>query len=660
MNRTPASGFREVAVGIPRLFACTWLIALLFLAWPPALSAMVLTPDSGLAQPVGLLGESHLRCDDSDEPVEAITKAGRAEEFQPLHGVLAKGFTRKTCWLRFTLQRSPDAPHEWWLEVGMPYLDEVTLILGRAGTDARIMALGDHQAFSARPIAHRLFVFPVHLPDEKPVTAYLRIRTTSTMLVETLNVWQPAGLLASAHREAAWYWGVFGLMALGALSNLVFWWWLRERIYCAYTAYLVSLLFLNIMNSGFGAMWLFPDQPVVADRSIGFAVGLSLLTGLWFFEQVFALRQNFPRLGRGIPWILASYGFAILAAVTGYWGQVAAPIQVLALLVTLGIGFAGPWLIGQGHTHLRLYVAAFSFQLALVVAAFTRNLGLWPLEISIDHFVLGASGLHVVLLNIALANRMRNIQREQQRLETEAARLSAELLALDQQREFMAMVAHEFRTPLAIVDTSIQVMASQLKEGKIDQAERCTNIRDAVRRITTLIDEFLTRERMEEASDGFNPDDVSLDTLLEGVLAGLPPERIQIEHRQVVQNLYIDFHLIQVALTNLLNNALRYSPPSMKVRLDVVGRTDGGITFVVSDSGMGIPLDEQERIFDKYFRGRQAKTLVGAGLGLYLVKRIASLHGGTIELESSPGMGCRFTLSLPGRCTSHNARVPAT
>lgn len=648
MDRIRESGHQE-APELARGILCLWLMAAFLLAWSPVVGAVVLGPDSGLARSLSLIGEGALHCGAGDERIEELARPEHAAEFRPLRGVLAKGFTRETCWIRFTLQRSSDAPHEWWLEVAMPYLDEVTLFVGQPETGFEALTLGDRQPFSLRPVPHRLFVFPLHLADERPVTAYLRIRTSSTMLVETLNVWQPTGLLANVHQEAAWYWGVFGILALGALSNLVFWVWLREAIYRAYTLYLISLLFLNFVNSGFGAMWLFPDQPVMADRAIGFAVGLTMLVGLWFFAHVFALRENFPRLARGVPWILSLYGAAAMAAVMGYWDWVAAPIQAVALLVTIGIGIAGPWLLWRGHAHLRLYVAAFSFQLAMVIAALMRNLGLWPLEMSIDHFVLGASGLHVVLLNFALADRVRNIQRERQRLETEATRIGSEMLALDQQREFMAMVAHEFRTPLAIIDTSAQVIASQLREGKFDQEARCTNIRDAVRRVTSLMDEFLSRERMEGATDGFSPAEVSLDTLIEGVLREFPEGRIRVVRRQAPQSLYIDFHLAHVALINLLGNAVRYSTPAGEVRLDIEGMKNGGTRFIVSDEGPGVPLEEQSQIFDKYFRGQAAQTKAGAGLGLYLVKRIASLHGGTIEIESTPGRGARFTLVIPGK-----------
>ncbi|GAB1393612.1 hypothetical protein MASR1M60_17760 [Rhodocyclaceae bacterium] len=146
------------------------------------------------------------------------------------------------------------------------------------------------------------------------------------------------------------------------------------------------------------------------------------------------LRQSFPRLGRAIPFILAIYAVGALAAAVGHWAVVAPLMQVIALSTTIGITAAGPWLLWRGQKHLWLYVLAFSTQLLIVIAALSRNLGLWPLEIRLDHFILVATSIHVVLLNFALAERVRHAQRERSALEKTAARLESAQLALTSSR----------------------------------------------------------------------------------------------------------------------------------------------------------------------------------------------------------------------------------
>lgn len=627
-------------------------VLLAILAWPTVASALVLEPAAGIRQPLKLSGHLAARCvADDRESIEEVAASARAEEFVALPALLFGGYTRDTCWLRFELHRAPDAAQEWLLEVGIPYLDDVTLFMPlRGGGDTagfQSLRLGDHFPYAERPIPHRLLVYPLHLPDERPLTAYLRIKTSSTMLVETLNIWQYPGLLATMQVETAFYWLVFGLITLGALSNLVFWLWLREDIYRSYTVYLVTLLILNLVNSGFASPWLWPQLPLLGDRSIGVMASIAFFVGLIFFDGVLGLRQSFPRLGRAIPVIHAIYAMGVIAAAAGYWAEVAPLIQVAALIATTGITVAGPWLLWRGQRHLWLYVLAFSTQLLIVIVAISRNLGLWPLEIRIDHFVLGATAIHVVLLNFALAERVRNAQREKLALEKAAAHLESEQAALRQQQEFMSMVAHEFRTPLTIIDTSAQRIAGQVGIEKDKTIERCSNIRAAVQRLTRLMDEFLTIDRMEGQIRRFSPAPCRVDQIVDTVLAGFPVQRIDVRLDGLPETLVADPALLRIALSNLLSNALRFSPPGRQVRFAVEGLADGGVAFRVADDGPGIPDDEQPRLFEKYFRGRNSQTQPGAGLGLFLVEQIAKLHGGTVRVASAPGAETSFALFIP-------------
>lgn len=622
------------------------------LAWPGATWALLLEPTTGLHAPLSMAGRIAARCvADATESIDAVAAPARANEFIALPGMLLKGYTQDTCWLRFELQRAAGAPADWLLEVGMPYLDDLTLFMPTPAADApgrfRSLQLGDRFPYAERPIPHRLFVFPMHLPDEAPQTVYLRIRTSSSMLVETLNVWQYPGLIGATQTESAVYWLVFGIIALGALSNLVFWLWLRDGIYRSYTIYLVALLLLNFGNSGIATQWLWPQQPLVADRAIGVMAASIFLIGLFFFNQVLGLRESFPRLGRGIPVVMVYYALCAVAAAAGYYAAVAPLLQLVALTVTVGITVAGPWLLWRGKQHLRLYVLAFMTQLLIAIAALARNLGWWPVAIPIDHFIQGATAIHVVLLNFALAERVRRVQQDKTAMTQLAARLESEQLALNQQKEFMSMVAHEFRTPLTVIDTSAQRIASQSQENSGKNIERCANIRSAVGRLTRLMDEFLTADRMEGQIRRFAPIPCRVAAIVDAVLAEFPPQCIAVEYHDMPDMLSGDPALLRIALANLVSNALRFTPTGRPVRFAITGRENGGVSFSVADDGPGISADEQPRLFEKYFRGRNSQTQPGAGLGLFLVEQVAKLHNGTVSVASTPGSETRFTLTIP-------------
>jgi len=130
---------------------------------------------------------------------------------------------------------------------------------------------------------------------------------------------------------------------------------------------------------------------------------------------------------------------------------------------------------------------------------------------------------------------------------------------------------------------------------------------------------------------------------------GKKKTRFDVRRQNVPETLVCDQALVRVALTNLLSNALRFSPPQRPVRLVVERPAAGCIAFTVSDDGPGIPADELPKLFQKFFRGRHSQLQPGAGLGLYLVEKVAQVHGGTIAVQSREGQGAIFVLTLPAK-----------
>jgi signal transduction histidine kinase len=129
-------------------------------------------------------------------------------------------------------------------------------------------------------------------------------------------------------------------------------------------------------------------------------------------------------------------------------------------------------------------------------------------------------------------------------------------------------------------------------------------------------------------------------------------EQFQATHRFVVDAesrmplAYVDPRRVEQALTNLLSNAVEYSPATEPVCV-VVGRSEGVAFISVTDAGEGVADAERGRVFDRFYKGASARARPGAGLGLYLVRMIAEAHGGDVALTSKPGKGSTFTIRLP-------------
>ena len=237
-------------------------------------------------------------------------------------------------------------------------------------------------------------------------------------------------------------------------------------------------------------------------------------------------------------------------------------------------------------------------------------------------------------------------------LDTASEALAAERAMTDAQRQFVAMVSHEFRTPLAIIDAANQSLRLLIDQGDVEVSKRIDKIAQAMSRLKTLIDHTLSRERLEAGRliAQLTPFDLGAWLTEQARVAQLmaPLHQVTLTLGDDLANqspvLSGDSHLLSVAWMNLVDNAAKFSPPDSPIRLgaEIEGET---LMLEVADAGPGIPAADLPTLFDKFVRGHHAQGIVGAGLGLYMVRRIAELHSGMVTVVNTDP-GCRATLRL--------------
>jgi len=252
---------------------------------------------------------------------------------------------------------------------------------------------------------------------------------------------------------------------------------------------------------------------------------------------------------------------------------------------------------------------------------------------------------------IELAHSQRGLEQQALML---AEKLETERQFTELQRNFVSMASHEFRTPLTVIDGQAQRLARTMERGAppAEHAERIQRIRMAVRRMTNLTDRLLDSLQLFEgkAELYFHPQPFDLFDLLHDVCQTFrdisPGSQIVERLRHGPRTAFGDPRLLYQAFSNLLSNAVKYSPAGSLVELSA--HAESGIqVVVVADRGMGIPQSDREHLFERYHRGENARGIVGTGIGLYFVKMVVDLHGGSISVESEVGKGSRFTVRLP-------------
>ncbi|MBF2048813.1 MAG: hybrid sensor histidine kinase/response regulator [Leptolyngbya sp. IPPAS B-1204] len=248
---------------------------------------------------------------------------------------------------------------------------------------------------------------------------------------------------------------------------------------------------------------------------------------------------------------------------------------------------------------------------------------------------------------------LRRMQIELQQAKADALRALAQEQELNRLKsEFVAMISHDFRTPL----TSIQGFAELLHYGgdtlTTEMQERYFDkINAAVEHMLYLLDEVLMIGRIESGTTQCQPVPLDLEQFCREIYESLELSahhqyKIQFSYTGDCKQVNIDQVLLNRILTNLLSNAIKYSPEHSQIDFNVYCDTRNAV-FEIKDEGIGIPLENQQQLFKTFYRCNNVGQIKGTGLGLAVVKRCVDAHQGQIQLESQEGVGTTVRVQLP-------------
>ncbi len=232
--------------------------------------------------------------------------------------------------------------------------------------------------------------------------------------------------------------------------------------------------------------------------------------------------------------------------------------------------------------------------------------------------------------------------------------MAAQLEHLDQSRnQFVSNASHELKTPLATMKILLETMIYQPDMPSEVRQEFMEDMNHEIDRLTGIITDLLTLTRMDNQRDGLKAEDIDLTEITESTVRLLTPaaeKRGQRLESRTVPSLPMkgDPTKLNQVLYNLIDNAMKYTQDGGRIQVSLEEEGDEAV-WRVRDNGVGIPREDQEHIFDRFYRVDKARSREtgGTGLGLSIVRQMVTLHGGTISVESEPGKGSCFIVRLP-------------
>lgn len=215
---------------------------------------------------------------------------------------------------------------------------------------------------------------------------------------------------------------------------------------------------------------------------------------------------------------------------------------------------------------------------------------------------------------------------------------------------FVSFASHEFRTPLTTMNSSADLIRRYLEMGENEKIHKhISRIQQSVVYMTSLLNDFLSLDKIDSGVVTLNKQSIDLSKLLEECLeetAGLKKAKQQIEIQNGLEQIESDPFLLKSILINLISNGLKYSGDQGLVTVSTLMVKDE-FQICVNDNGMGIPHAELQNLFTRFFRASNAQEIKGTGLGLHIVSRHVDMLGGRITCESEEGVGTQFCIYLP-------------
>ncbi len=250
---------------------------------------------------------------------------------------------------------------------------------------------------------------------------------------------------------------------------------------------------------------------------------------------------------------------------------------------------------------------------------------------------------------LILREALKELEKSQEEL-SEALSKEKELNEI--KSRFVSMASHEFRTPLSTILSSAALLGKYTQTEEQDKRDRhIRRIKDSVKHLNDLLEDFLSLGRLEEGKIMADPTVFSVKDFLEEVeeeMRTITKPGQEIRCHCVGEGSFVsDKRLLKNILINLISNASKFSPDGAEIRLDADVTEAGTLRLSVKDQGIGISEEDQQHLFSSFFRGGNALNIEGTGLGLHIVARYAQLLGGNVKLESRLNEGTTITVEVP-------------
>ncbi|MDO6692073.1 7TM diverse intracellular signaling domain-containing protein [Aliiglaciecola sp. 3_MG-2023] len=581
----------------------------------------------------------------------------------PNYGVHESGI-----WLRTSLNRISDL-EEWVIDIGFAHMDRADFYLFEGN---KLIASNKQGKLSSKQFS-RFPAFKVELPLAKKVDLYVRIESKSMQIIAPLSI-QPYEKYMLMTFWDNLIWGLFygGLIIL-ALYNLVLYMINKELSLLAFVGYISAVITWQFVWGGHSVLllpyeatlWLTSHMDLVFVL-VGIASGVFTYS---FLEAKRTAYKTAPFIKINIG-VLITMGFcSLISLFPGTWQN--AIVYLVTLFAIVSFLVAGFESYKNKFIAARYFIAAWLILFISALVSMTSITGLLPTNIFTTYCLHVGLFIQAGLFSIAMMDKSHNqLEREIQQatndlrnnmefIEEQNARLDIArkdaINASTIKSQFLANMSHEIRTPLnAILGFSKELIHTPLP---VDKQEHVRIINSAADTLLNIVNDVLDVSKIEAGklqlhSQPFCPNDV-LEEMVSVMARSAHNKKLEFiyELTPLPQKLVGDAQRIKQILTNLLGNALKFTPSghiSLIVKGKMLPHNMYELNFNIEDTGIGISQEDRKKLFNAFsqIEDSTSRTYQGTGLGLMICQQLVHLMGGKITLTSNPGKGSCFSVTI--------------
>ena len=602
-----------------------WSLALL-LCW----AACCLPSAARAGDSEDLLGARGYWHDRTGQATIAQAQA-QTQTLTPFEGIFSRGFSDGAHWLKLTLAASTTPVA---LRLSPSWVDEIT-VFDPAQAGKRLTA-GDHHPQGVTAI-HGLgyhFILPA---GSTPRDLWIQLRSTNSHRLHIQAL--PADQLPSADTLALVWTALYAAVLLLMLLALASVYWVQpEAVLGVYLVRHLNYMFYGVGYLGLTGLLVPQDLLPYGwlDKVFSLSVVLTLPLGLWFEVRLLSTYQP-HRL-----WLLALKALAwgsllmVVLMLAGY-ARWALQITVNTMMLAVLVFFGAAWSCKPDPTVERLMpkkvllgyytLVLGSLLIGLLTVVGIKQPEAWSNYLLVLHGLV--TGLFMtVILFVRGQRQFRFSEQMRWQLHKTQQEMALEQRRRDEQSQFLHMLMHELKTPLSIV--SLALGTQNNREENLEHASR------AVKAMKAIIDRCVQADQMGQLSLTLETQPVDLPSLIGQIAQGNPSlhGRMRLKLDPDCQALRTDAQLLQIVLTNLMDNAAHYSDPHTPILVDAVARREQhtvGVRLRIANTPGLAGWPDAAQLFGKYYRASGAQRESGSGLGLYLSRQLAQSLGGTLD-----------------------------